>query len=209
MDVLIWAINHMQELQCYPQGFLSAAQKRPHTSVCGCQPAAPQERFVATVTQCTALCTAKSVWMRCSHALASVTFRNTSVLTYIPQPKNILSFCITSRLSGWKNYELKGDYQSCLLKERKCWEGQHGSRAAFKTSSLGVYYRPPTATHTYTHSNHQPSCFTPLQWALKHAEPPAVFAANQQPIWSWLEIANILEMWFKYHSSFSASVICH
>lgn len=143
MDILIWVINHMQQFPCYPQEFLSAAQKRPQTSVCGCHPTSLQGRFVAMVTQCAALCTAKSAWIQCSLALAYVTIHNTSVLIHTPKPKNILSFCITSKLSGWKSYVPK-HHQSCLPHETKCWESQHESKTAFEISTLGGYFKHPT-----------------------------------------------------------------
>lgn len=146
--------------------------------------------------------------MWCTHAPASVTFHNTSVLTYIPKPKHILSFCITSELSGWKNYELKGDYQSCLLQE-SVERVSMRARLCSKLPPLGCIRDPPLLrTHTHSLATN-PVAPTPLQYVLKHTETPSVFAANQHPAWSRPGIANILEARFKYHNSFSANIMCH
>ncbi len=140
--------------------------------------------------------------MHCSHACASVTFHNTLVSIHVPKPKHILSFFITSKPSGWKNYERRLSELSFKI---KCWTGQHGSSVAFKTSNLWMYYGPPTATYTSTHSSHQPCWADSMQQALKHAETPAVFTASQQPVRSSQYIANILKTWFKYSNVVPAS----
>lgn len=167
--------------------FLISAQTRPRTSVHWCQPSSLEGRFVAAVRQCSALCTC--VWRRCSHGLASLTFHNTSVLTCTPQPMRILSLCITCEKTGWKNYGLEGNYQSCLLQEGKCWEGRHVSKATFKTSSLRVYWRPPTATHTLQYSSHQ--CSYPTAATVN-----VVFTGSHQD-WSRPEKASVLEALLK------------
>lgn len=87
------------------------------------------------VKQNIALGTAKYVWMWCSHALASVTFHNTSVFNIHSAAKVHSVILYHQRTaSGRKSYELRGRLSELPLCERTCLWGQHESTAIFRTS---------------------------------------------------------------------------